>query len=97
MSKFEKILIMSSLAGVGLAGVYSVLSNKAESAKKEDLMIIRERLVKDPQIKILYSTMTFFYLQGFEQRKLDSFYKFYDILGVAKPKFIALPISAEEY
>jgi len=41
--------------------------------------------------------MSLFYLQGFEEGSLQSFWTLYDILHIAKPKFVALSLSKEEH
>ena len=41
--------------------------------------------------------MSFFYLQGFKSKNLDSFYKLHDVLSIEKPQLVALPISKEDY
>ncbi len=41
--------------------------------------------------------MSFFYLQGFQSKSLDSFYKLYDILRIEKPQLVAIPVSKEDY
>ena len=46
---------------------------------------------------MLYSTMSFFYLQGFKSKNLDSFYKLHDVLSIEKPQLVALPISKDDY
>lgn len=46
---------------------------------------------------MLYSTMSFFYLQGFQSKSLESFYKLYDILKIEKPQLVAIPVSKEDY
>lgn len=41
--------------------------------------------------------MSFFYLLGFEQESVQSFYTLRKILEIQKPNIIALPISREDY
>jgi hypothetical protein len=40
--------------------------------------------------------MSFFYLQGFKQGDPESFYKLKQILRIAKPNIVVLPLSQEE-
>lgn len=94
MSLFEKVCILGSLGAVGVFSVYSIFAPaKKGSLKKEDVQQKRDKLLKDKNMRILYSTMTFFYLQGFEQENLHSFYNLYDILTISKPKLVALQLS----
>ena len=46
---------------------------------------------------MLYSTMSFLYLQGYKKKDLDSFFTLYDILQMAKPNLVAIPLSDKEY
>lgn len=43
-------------------------------------------------MRVLYSTMTFFYLQGFK-RTGEDLAQLKEVLDVAKPKLVALQIS----
>lgn len=41
--------------------------------------------------------MSFFYLEGYDQNKPESFLTLYDILRISKPNMVALQISEKEY
>ncbi|EDK31396.1 transmembrane protein, putative (macronuclear) [Tetrahymena thermophila SB210] len=97
MSMFEKVCILGSLGAVGLFSVYSIFAPSKNKLKKEEIQQKRQKLVNDDNMRVLYSTMTFFYLQGFEQEKLQSFHNLYDILQISKPKLVALQLSEKEY
>ena len=57
----------------------------------------RERLMQDKDIRFLYSSLTFFYLQGYRENDLNSLFNLSDILQVAKPKFVAMPMSEKDF
>lgn len=46
---------------------------KKPEVKKEDAFKIRQDLLANRSVKMLYSTMSFFYLQGFKSKKPESF------------------------
>ena len=41
--------------------------------------------------------MSFFYLQSFKQKSIESFLTMHKILKIEQPNYIALPISKEDY
>jgi hypothetical protein len=65
--------------------------------EKHNAFKIRQELVKRHDTKLLYSTMSFFYLQGFESESIDSFITLKKILDIEKPNIVALPISKSDY
>lgn len=58
---------------------------------------IRKKILANKHVKILFSTMSFFYLQGFKPKEMLSLSTLYDILTIAKPNYIALQLSEKEY
>lgn len=58
---------------------------------------IRKKILANNHVKILFSTMSFFYLQGFKPKEMLSLSTLYDILTIAKPNYIALQLSEKEY
>lgn len=46
---------------------------------------------------MLYSTMSFFYLESYDKQDTDSFFTMYDILKIGKPNIVALQISDKDY
>ena len=57
----------------------------------------RKRITSDKNVKILFSTMSFFYLQGFKTGDFKSMTMLHDILRIASPKYIALQLSQKDY
>lgn len=45
---------------------------------------------------MLYSTMSFFYLQGFHQQEPESFFTMSEILKISPPNIVVLQLSPEE-
>ncbi len=64
---------------------------------KETVVEKRDKILHDPNVRILYSTMTFFYLLGYEPGSVKSLFTLHDILSISKPSLIALPLSEKEY
>ena len=56
----EKVFVLGSLALTGLFASYQVF--KPSAVKKEKSAEVRERLLKEGATRMLYSTMSFFYL-----------------------------------
>lgn len=46
---------------------------------------------------MLYSTISFFYLQGFHPKSIESFFTMQKILEIEKPNMVVLPISKDDY
>lgn len=65
--------------------------------KKEDAFKIRQDLLKEKNVKMLYSTMSFFYLMGFKSKDPHSFITLQTILNIENPQIVALPLSKEDY
>lgn len=57
----------------------------------------RKRITSDKNVKILFSTMSFFYLQGFKTGEFKSMTMLHDILKIASPNYIALQLSQKDY
>ena len=63
--------------------------------KKEDAFQIRQDLLKTKNVKMLYSTMSFFYLYGFEPKNANSFITLQNILSLEQPQIVSVPISRD--
>lgn len=70
---------------------------RGPKVEKHNAFKVRQELLKRHDTKMLYSTMSFFYLQGFQPESIDSFYTLHKILEIEKPNIVALPISKEDY
>jgi hypothetical protein len=46
---------------------------------------------------MLYSTMSFFYLQGFRSKDPESFVTLQSILNIETPQIVAVPLSKEDF
>jgi hypothetical protein len=95
MSKAEKITILGSLASSALLAGYFMLKPQIADRKVvggETLQEKRGRILKDGRVRVLYSTMSFFYLQKYESNA-QSLMFLKEILDIAKPKFVALQLS----
>jgi len=57
----------------------------------------RKRVTADKNVKILFSTMSFLYLQGFKSQEFKSMTLLHDIFKIASPNFIALQLSQKDY
>ena len=68
MNLFEKIFLVGTL-GVSTLFAGSMYFKKPK-VQKNDAFKIRQELLKEHDVKMLYSTMSFFYLQGFKQKSL---------------------------
>jgi len=68
MSLAEKYAIILSLGGIGTYSIYTLFFQNQEinGLNRKDVYKIQQDLSKKENIKLLYSTMSFFYLQGFE-------------------------------
>lgn len=92
---FEKVMAMGFIgASVFIMGVAFFKDTKAT---KHDSFKVRQELLTRNDTKMLYSTMSFFYLQGFEQESTDSFFTLHKIMEIEKPQIVALPISRDDY
>ena len=99
MSIFEKGLIISSLIGVvGVGTYYTIKYNYGgQKMSRSEMYEKRLQLLEKENVKMLFSTLSFFYLQGYDKKQLSSYYTFYDMLHLAKPTLIALQLSEDEY
>lgn len=70
---------------------------KKPEVKKEDAFKIRQDLLAKKNVKMLYSTMSFFYLHGFAKKDPESFVTLQNILSLEPPQIVAVPISKDEY
>lgn len=98
MSKVEKITILTSLGTAALFSAYFLLKPYAPKFGNsvEGLADKRKGVINDPNMRVLYSSMSFFYLQGYESGPKNLFL-LRDVLDVAKPKIIALQLSEADY
>jgi hypothetical protein len=92
---FEKIFLAGSI-GVSILFM-GAMYFKSPKGEKHDSFKVRQELVKTNDVKMLYSTMSFFYLQGFKSKSIESFYRLYDIMKIEKPQLVAIPVSKEDY
>ena len=65
-SIFEKLVVSGMVSSTMLFIGYTMF--KPADIKKEDAFKIRQDLVEQKQVKMLYSTMSFFILQGFKSK-----------------------------
>lgn len=92
---FEKV-VASGLIGTSILFIgFSFFRDK--KSNKHDAFKVRQELLARHDTKMLYSTMSFFYLQGFKQDSLESFYNLRKIMEIEKPNIVALPISKHDY
>jgi len=68
ISLFEKMFVAGS---IGASILYmGAMYFKSPKSEKHDAFKVRQELVKTDDVKMLYSTMSFFYLQGFKSKNL---------------------------
>jgi hypothetical protein len=90
MSKVEKIGILGMLGSASLISAYFLLRPYAPSLGPDlDAADRRKSIINNPNIRVLYSSMSFFYLQTYENNA-KSLMLLKDMLDVAKPKFVAV-------
>ena len=77
---FEKVASMVFIGSSVLFVGYSYF--KDPSTSKHDSFKVRQELLSRSDTKMLYSTMSFFYLQGFKQESLESFFILHKILEI---------------
>jgi hypothetical protein len=94
-SLFEKIFLGGLVSSTALFVGYNIL--KKPEVKKEDAFKIRQELLLKKNVKMLYSTMSFFYLYGFKSKDPDGFITLHNILSLEPPQIVAVPISKDEY
>jgi len=63
----EKIFLTGLVSSTALFAVYSIF--KDPEIKKEDAFKIRQDLLMTKNVKMLYSTLSFFYLYGFQSKQ----------------------------
>eukprot|EP01017_Pseudomicrothorax_dubius_P005905 TRINITY_DN11605_c0_g1_i1.p1 TRINITY_DN11605_c0_g1~~TRINITY_DN11605_c0_g1_i1.p1 ORF type:complete len:232 (+),score=46.35 TRINITY_DN11605_c0_g1_i1:128-823(+) len=99
MSLLEKGLILGSLGAIGGYSVYFVLKHRVGRVSTSSAEYFQRRLelLKNPKIKILYSTMTLLYLQGIERNETSGLYDLHELLDLSRPNFVALPISEKDF
>ena len=76
----EKIFLGGLISSTALFAMYSIF--KQPEVKKEDAFKIRQELLLTKNVKMLYSTMSFFYLYGFQSKQPESFVTLQRILGL---------------
>jgi hypothetical protein len=91
----EKIFLGGLVSSTALFAMYSIF--KQPEVKKEDAFKIRQELLLTKNVKMLYSTMSFFYLYGFQPKQPESFVSLQRILGLDTPHIVAVPLSKEDY
>jgi hypothetical protein len=72
MSHIEKGLTIVALASMGLIIGYSFLKpHGMRGLSTSEIIEKRKELLKNPNIKVLYSSMSFFYLQSYTKQASD--------------------------
>ena len=94
MNILEKIAVIGSVSAVTVFGLNAYLRPKVRSSK-QDFHLLREQLVKTREVRMLYSTMSFFYLQGFRQTDPKSFLTLKEVLKLSPPNLVILQLSPE--
>lgn len=95
MSKAEKLTILGCLASGGLFSAYYMMKPYAPTFSQsggETLAEKRKRVLSHPSMRVLYSSMSFFYLQSYVN-DAKSLMLLKEVLDVAKPKFVALQLA----
>lgn len=72
-SLFEKVTLGALVSSTAAFAVWSIFFN-GPVVKKEDAFKVRQELLMQKDVKMLYSTMSFFYLLGFHSKDPSSFY-----------------------
>ena len=99
MSKVEKITILTSLGTAAVFSAYFLFkpyAPKFGTSDDDSIADKRKRVINHPNMRVLYSSMSFFYLQGYESGPQNLFL-LRDVLDVAKPKLVALQLSEADY
>ena len=65
-SIFEKVVLGAMVTSTALFAGYNIF--KTPEIKKEDAFKVRQELLVKKDVKMLYSTMSFFYLFGFKSK-----------------------------
>ncbi|CAD8073908.1 unnamed protein product [Paramecium sonneborni] len=96
MTKAEKAAIIFGLGSTALLAIYSIVKPRmSQGNNTESLIQRRNAILNKDNMRVLYSTMTFFYLQGYKKTGEDlALLK--EVLDVAKPKLVALQISEKQ-
>jgi hypothetical protein len=94
-SLFEKIVLGTAVSSTAVFALYSIF--KDPEVKKEDAFQTRQQLIQQKNVKMLYSTMSFFYLEGFKSKDPNSFITLQSILNIETPQIVAVPLSKEDY
>ena len=94
-SIFEKVFLGGLVTSTAVFTCWSIFRDP--EVKKEDAFKIRQDLLKEKNVKMLYSTMSFFYLCGFKSKDPHSFITLQTILNIENPQIVALPLSKEDY
>jgi hypothetical protein len=91
----EKGVVLASLALTGSFAGYMMF--KPAGVTKEKSADVRARLHREGATRMLYSTMSFFYLDPFQQEDAQSFRRMKEILDLGAPQLVALQLSEKEY
>lgn len=79
-SIFEKMFLGGTVSLTALFVGYNFF--KKPEIKKEDAFKIRQELLLQKNVKMLYSTMSFFYLYGFKSKDPESFITLNSIISL---------------
>lgn len=77
---WEKMLLGGTMSLTALFIGFNFF--KKPGVKKEDAFRIRQELLEKKNMKMLYSTMSFFYLYGFQSKDPSSFITLENILSL---------------
>jgi hypothetical protein len=94
-SIFEKVVLGGLVTSTAIFTCWAIFRDP--EVQKEDAFKIRQELLKERNVKMLYSTMSFFYLQGFKSKDPQSFITLQTILNIEAPQIVALPLSKDDY
>jgi hypothetical protein len=90
-SIFEKVVLGGLVTSTAIFTAWSIFRDP--EVKKEDAFKTRQELLKEKNVKMLYSTMSFFYLLGFKSKDPHSFITLQTVLNIEAPQIVAIPIS----
>lgn len=98
MNTIEKGLILSSLFGLSGFSIYHFFNLKKKiKIQTNAARVSRDKLLDTGKIKLLFSSMSFLYLYNSDCEDIDSLYLLKDLLRFAKPRYVGVSISEQDY